>query len=189
MATATELCESYTAAARGNYERDGHLAPILSLIGSRRVHFVLGPTDDVPVLAAQVTAGFVNVIQPDFIILVSETWKREVPEEEAATVLDDYQRGELERREQSGDPSVYTALMVTVFDCKDVSRSHMTLTVDRGDHLREEFNSTGRGEGRISDLIEEALEVGRNVEPPTFDLEALGAVIAGVGWITSMVID
>lgn len=184
MISAADLAETFTEAASQNYADDGHLAPTLVLLAkSRRYYLMLGPSDDVPKSAAICLMGLAAAAQPDFAVLISEVWKSEEPTPEA---FEDYERGELERREQSGDPNVFTALMVFVLDCKRFESSHTILTVDHGDRLDREYATPGLGEGRVPELLVSAYENGLHMEPPTFDVAELCRLLGNSGLITAV---
>lgn len=187
MATAAELADTFTAAAEENYLRDGHLVPTLILLNPRRHVFVtLAATDDVPDLAARCLMAMCGVVRPSHAVLIAETWRKVFEQEQDVS---QFPHGALEQMEASGDATVLTGLMVTVFDCKHRNRSHLNLTIDHGDHFTHELSEAGPGEGRLPELFEAAYSQGMVTEPPTFDIAQIGEYLGQVGWITSMMVE
>lgn len=188
MTTAHELADVFIAAAEANYRRDGSLAPALIMITQQRqVYLGLAATDDVPMTGSAVLASMASAVRPDFVALISEVWRSGVPVDEFDE--DNYERGELGRREEAGDASVMTALMVHVLDCKHYETSHLILVTDHGDHMDREMDDVGLGQGRVPDLLVSALEFGLSREPHTFDLTEIAKGLGGLGYITALAVE
>ena len=157
--TAQQLAMTTAEVARRNYDKDGHLVPVVHLLhgdGSGAIIIPnsdkLGnhPTDAQPAIVVVASAIF----RPRFIVSVTEAWGKTAPPDTDIDTFD-MPRGTL-AREAETNPDVHTVAMVVVIDCKDYSLSHNVHSTVIGDPRRHEwdvFDVEGLMPGALSERL------------------------------------
>lgn len=165
MSLAKDLALEFCDAARANYERDGHVVPMVAGVGADLRTVIVGlatDSNDVPRDMAEVAAVLYAIERVAMIVTVSEAWSQTLkPEQE----FSGYERGELEARAQLGDTSVHTVVMANVYNIagRDLSYSRC---LDADDGFAVLIDAEGPMEGRMADMMWHALDtVARNPPP------------------------
>lgn len=174
------MARAHARMARGIYEREGHVTPVLAVYGERTVVVGLAPSDDedVPSRMAQAAALLVAILRAELFVTVTQAYIQTATPEQA------------ERIDQGEDPlsvlegtEQQTALLTVAWtDEETYSVTDKVLTESSRPWLREE--TPGLGEGRLADLMTAAWTIARSAPPPDeANLEMVLSVLSEDGII------
>ena len=168
--TAESIARLYAEGMIKNYTEDGHLIALLAIHHTDGEYIcalsemAVQDVQQSYLLLLSAIGGLLDE-DPTFVVTVMEAWaKREsLPEgtdwDEAIAneAISSYPRGRLSEMAEAGDTTVYTSLVVTVYDVADLRQS-FGLALD-ADHDMEPMESPGKQYGGVADHIEMALGV------------------------------
>lgn len=157
--TAQKLAEVYSEGARENYQRDGHIMPIVHILDGEGSgvsllpnpeRFSGQPREQLAALVAMI-ADIVDVV---FVCTITEGWMKAFPSHDRDN-LPDLQRGQLSKESET-DPEVRTTAMVQAMDVRDFDHSYSIMSVVKGDPRDHEWDiwpNPGRPEGGMPDDV------------------------------------
>jgi hypothetical protein len=162
MSEARELAESFSEAARKNYEQDGELVPIISLRGGNKDCIIMMQLENnAPQAVGVVLAGFGALLKPQYAVFVSETWSKSFKTPDGKNYdparPPPVTRGQLAKMHEAGDMTVHTSLLVSAWDLVDLSHS-VTILQDADDGFRRE-DIPGPGNGAVADMVGQVVKM------------------------------
>ena len=155
--TARELAKTYARAAKQNYERDGHLMPVLHVVDAKGAGFTMVPNPErfggqPREQFAALIALTADAIETTYIGTCVEAWMKAFPAQKG---VPDLERGQLSR-EADKDPEIRTSIVVHVIDVRDASNTYsvmMTVKGDPRDHEYDEHEQNGVMEGGLMEAL------------------------------------
>lgn len=172
--------------AKLNYERDGHLVPTLLLSGPRDALLVMmAPSEDLAPNFARAAAFLATTRRDtDLVVNIVEAWGRSYAQDEGKEALKTVRHGDLGRAAEAGDPNVYTVLVIQAVDPKDRSQD-LTVTYNAdGPEAGKDLWVEGAAEGRMPEMMRDALRAARSVIiPPDVDTQVALEILVEAGLI------
>ena len=149
----SELAEEYAAKARTEYEENGAIAPMVSLLSdAQQVIVIPKGTDDVPLAFGSVVLVMAAAMAPHTVITVSEGWMKRynVTDFDGKPSL---RRGQLGEMAAAGDASVHTALMTHVWRLDPAEQEAVIDLVADTKGVYERTVDRGGMEGNLADNV------------------------------------
>jgi len=174
----------YAEMARVNYERDGELAPVLIIEGEKKSAICLMKgSDDMPLAYGRTISMAATLINPTFVITVTEVWRQALDgltKEDALKHSEQIRRGDLAKFAEAGDPTVRTALM-TVGWTMDPTEAVSVIDTVLDDKSYDRHVGIGEPEGHMVECVIGGWRHGLSLPPPPFPLpDEMSAQVIGL---------
>jgi hypothetical protein len=169
------MAEEYAVLARANYERDGELAPVLVLHGTKRSAICLMKGDeDQPMAYGRTLALATGIFKPDYVVTITEVWMKQVhienlDKEAVKAETDKIKRGDLGRAAEAGDTQIKTALM-TIAWTMDPRRAVTVIDTVLDDKTYDRHTTVGECDGHMAECIVAGWQMGLDLPVPPMEM-------------------